>query len=705
MGFDGVAVETGSSWESTLESVVVHAAGALCRRRARGTVPPDGLIVLPGLPAAAEPGSLRARVLDGSGSVTHRVVEVRAEYASELRDASRLPELVRALSAAQDTLEAARERYERQLVRIAEISALRAVPPRSAEGEHRRTPADIWLDLADFVDQRLETLHDRAGKLAEELRLAEHAVQVLEEELARATDTVSRSTAPTTVTARLRLTPTAVLAEAPGGELEIELEYTVPGAHWVPTYRLSHRQGEEAGSLVLRAAVAQRSGEDWTGVRLALSTADLERRTDLPGLTSLRIGRAQPAPAPSGWREPPVGLGELFAGYDTADRPRPATGHQQASRLAPRTRRARRAAEPAPAVAAEQLDTPDFLSPDLPVALSAPLSAPPPSAPQGPGGPPPRAYAAAPAFGGGAGPAAKQARRDSTAPEQEPPQPDAGALRPGPGWLDYGGLVLAGPEETAAWRGRLRPERSTTYGAVTEQARAAKVAELRLPRHAVRPRRSAGSFDHRYDAPAPVDVPSDGGWHTVTIGEIPVSVSREYVCVPAVEPTVYGALVLGNGTDQALLAGPVEVTADGSYLLTTALPTLAPGGRRRVGLGVTEGIKVARRTELRESTAGLRGGTTVLDHRLHIELANRLPHPVTVEVRERVPVSADAEIRIEEKPGWTALDPSDDSSGAGAPGARRRRVELPAHGTAELDGGYEIRIPAGKALLGGNRRY
>lgn len=47
------------SWESTLDSVVVYAQGAVCRRLARGTVPPDGRIRVTGLPRTLDPGSLR----------------------------------------------------------------------------------------------------------------------------------------------------------------------------------------------------------------------------------------------------------------------------------------------------------------------------------------------------------------------------------------------------------------------------------------------------------------------------------------------------------------------------------------------------------------------------------------------------------------------------------------------------------------------
>lgn len=284
-----------------------------------------------------------------------------------------------------------------------------------------------------------------------------------------------------------------------------------------------------------------------------------------------------------------------------------------------------------------------------------------------------------------------------------PPAPVAGPPRPSGTELDYADLVLCGPDEPGGRRGRLFPGSSFDPVAAEYRRRAEAVAALPLPGKAVRPRESVSSFDHRFDAAARADIPSDGTWHTVTVGEIPVGLRTEYLCVPSVEQTVYATLVLSNATDQALLAGPVEVTVDDEFLLTAALPTLAPGGVRRMGLGPAESIRVTRRTNLRESTSGLRNNTTVLDHRVHVELVNLLARPVAVEVRERVPVTSEPDVRIEERADWTAPE-----EGTGpdrlAPGTRVWRLDLPAGATAALDGGYEIRIPTGKALVGGNRR-
>lgn len=693
-GAEHMTAESTPRWGSTLDSVVVYAQGAVCRRLARGDVSPDGRVRVTGLPRSLDPGSLRARALGAAGV---RVTEARVEVEAEPLGSGTPDELRREVERLSDEYAAAQGRRDRQMSLIEEVGALHPVPPaRRREDPHRRTPVDAWLELADFVDERLVGLHNRLVELDEALRNVEHELTVATDRLARASTDAPSAHVETTVCAVLTLEGTG------DAEVELELEYGVPGAVWVPTYRLTHRQGDGSGRLVLRASVAQRTGEDWTGVRIALATADLRRRTDLPRLRSIRIGRSQPAPAPSGWREPPAGLVDLFSGYDAAG-PGPATtappmGVAAGSASgpvpppppppppAPQSYGAPPGAVPAPGSAGGA--PPEVLAGGMP-ALAQPAGSQPGNRPRTGG----RSFAGEPmapaAPGRGAPP--------------PPPAPVAGPPQPSGAELDYAALVLCGPDEQGGRRGRLFPDSPFDPVAAEYRRRAETVAALPLPGQAVRPRESAGSFDHRFDATARADIPSDGTWHTVTVGEIPVGLRTEYLCVPSVEQTVYATLVLSNATDQALLAGPVEVTVDDDFLLTAALPTLAPGGVRRVGLGPAEGIRVTRRTNLHESTAGLRNNTTVLDHRVHVELANRLARPVVVEVRERVPVTSEPDVRIEERADWTAPE---DGTGPDrhAPGTRVWRLELPAGTTAALDGGYEIRIPTGKALVGGNRR-
>ena len=727
---------------SVLDSVTVYASGAVCRRSARVELPVAAGVVgaaegpfrvtFTGLPLVLDEHSLRGRVLVGPPSM--RVLGVRRSVRAELPEPADLSPLRRACDLADAELAAARTEQAAWSTQIEHISALRAVPAPVRRGDPPRSaPTEALLELADFVDARLAELQQQLFAATDAVEEAEQRAEsarrrLYEASTARPTEPVRSSTSATLTLAWEPAERETVSPEPGVGEAVLELEYSVPGATWTPAYhlRLTGIDGDApGGSLAMRASVAQRTGEDWTGVRLGLSTADLRRRTELPVLSSLRIGRRQSRPAPL-WRVPPEGLPSLFAGYDAFGRPAGAPGSPGASdadagrapmaavrhaRMLARPSFAGRApggdavgdavggavggAEPAYGGPGQPMPAPPVPSspsgaPPLPAGYTSAVASPSPS------GPPP-------ALGGAFAP---EGRRRGATP--------GGAAAPGEALRDLDRLVLAGPDEPAALRGRLRPENGNgapaagpvPLDAVAEsRSRAEAVARLELPPNSVPVRHSAGSFDYRYDAAAPVDVPSDGAWHSVPVREFPVELEVEHVCVPAVDARVYAAVQLRNSSANALLEGGAEVTVDGEFLLGTALPTLAPGQRRRVGLGIVESIRVARRTSMRESAAGLRSGTTVLDHGIEIELANRLGRAVTVEVRERVPVGSEKDIRIEEKPAsppWTAVPPEEDEEHQR--GLRLWRVTLPARSGMVLTGGYEIRIPATKAVFDGNRR-
>ncbi len=727
---------------SELRAVVVHAAGAVCTRRAVLDLPVRAgseetvAVRLTGLPPALPESSLRGRVVSGPAGL--RVTDARVDVAGTLRRGPELPELRLDLEDAEDRLARLSDRRDRLTQEIAQVAAFRAEPPTPRRGDPPRwAPVESLLSLAGFVDSRLGVLHERLRAAEEDLERAGHEVDVLVARIDRSSSAEPADRVEHSVSAVLTLAfepapdggPAAAADSDRGGEdpapgttpVELEVEYQVPGATWAPVYQLRLDASGGAGTLVLRACVAQRTGEDWTGVRLGLSTADLMRRTDLPELRSLRIGRSQPAPAALSWREPPSGLNELFSGYDAVAAPvgtRGGGGGEKSPRTA------------SPVFGGMDLPVPVAVAgPPAPAPALPAQALPPPPAPMAPGGMAEIGAAADTDGFGGAPPAveagavaygmAKRAyeprrrthgRAPGSAPRGGPPAVQPGApAGPSPDaeLLDYGRLTMAAPDAPAG-RGTLRPS-GTFHPLVSEfRLRAESVARLSRPTHAVDVRAAAGSFDYRFDTAATADVEADGQWHTVPVSEVPVDTEFGYVCVPALDTSVFGTVQVTNTSAHALLAGPADVMVDGDFVLTAPLPTLAPGQRQQIGLGVAESVQVARRTHMRESTAGLRGGTTVLDHTVEVEVANRFPYPVVVEVRERIPVSSDKDVRIEEhkaQPAWTEADePLTGQDDGHVRGARVWRVPLEPGRTATLSGGFEIRLPVGKSVVGGNRR-
>ncbi|MFE0465001.1 DUF4139 domain-containing protein, partial [Kitasatospora sp. NPDC058965] len=316
-----------TDWPTELDSVVVHDSGAVCLRLAGGRLPappagagPDAVprvrLRLTGLPAVVEHRTLRAALPDGPPG--WRITEVRTAATAEVGTTAELPALRRDLAAAEEELRALVLRARTLDDRIVQTAALRAVPPAPVPDApaHRRAPAGALLALADFVAERLGALQARAEEVREQVELAEHRRDLLRDRVARSSTAARRAPVRTGTTVLVTLAADAPDTPVPTAPVTVGVEYRVPSARWYPSYRLDHSPGSGSGTLTLRAAVAQRTGEDWTGVRLALSTADLRRPGRLPELRSLRIGRRRPAPAPSGWREPPAGLDGLFADHD-----------------------------------------------------------------------------------------------------------------------------------------------------------------------------------------------------------------------------------------------------------------------------------------------------------------------------------------------------------------------------------------------------
>ena len=79
------------------------------------------------------------------------------------------------------------------------------------------------------------------------------------------------------------------------GKRTVDLAYTVPGASWDMRHQLRAEQGGRKVTMVALAAVRQGTGEDWSGVKLSLSTANLTRKNVPPSLQTMYVSSQKPA--------------------------------------------------------------------------------------------------------------------------------------------------------------------------------------------------------------------------------------------------------------------------------------------------------------------------------------------------------------------------------------------------------------------------
>lgn len=734
-----------------IDAVTVYRAGALVARSAliadAAQCPTE--VRISDLPLALEDRSLRVRVEGGVGLLA---VDVSLGLDHAAVDPSLAPVESPELRAARRRLVAVEDGLKHRLQQVKRLEAAIAVArPAGKEGEApppaphagRAAVAAMRSALLAELDRQIED--ERAA-----LREAKEALAELEARDKEASTARQARSHELRKCATIRLNR---LADATGPR-RLVLEYMVHGARWAPAYTITFDRAMQRATVAVRAVVAQQSGEEWRRVRLTLSTADAQRWTELPELQSVRIGRRQPAPARRGWRPPPEGVGLLYADYDAFVGKAPAvevddddvptaetTGsgfamdelaEEEGGAFTPMAdgratqtgsmSRSRAGVMPPPPRSAPRPMAPPAMPP-MPAASMA-MAPPAPFAPQEMAAAPKRSAGLFGALGGmvggGGGPGGppqgnahgREMMKKGGYAEPEPEFESPGDL------LAYGDLRMLPP--SAGRRGELvmirRAERVRELVVIREEERVSEICLLLdraaqvagraggtlPPRHAAPS--AVGGFDYVYVAEGEVEVGADGDYHAIPLFAREASVELIHVVVPREGTEVFRVVRLKNPLEAPLLAGPADIYVGGDYLLTSDLALAAARGEVQIGLGVEQGIKVARNTRYAEESAGLMGGSLILRHQVNVEVDNRLDRPVEVEIRDRLPTLRDGEEEIQvdasADPPWETYEPEDYR----LLGGKRWRAKLAPAAKQVFKATYAIKISAKKELVGGNRR-
>jgi uncharacterized protein (TIGR02231 family) len=273
---------------SRIDAVTVHRTSARVTRVATAEIGEgEARLVLAGLADGLDDDSVR---VEGKGSARVRLLGVEVERvtgeraaAAEARTAEeRLEALGDADRALEDRLRVAQARQKF-------VEGLRSTysEERARNLAVRRVSAREWAELMAFVEKELasasaEARRAEAGR-REVKRRMDAARAALEALAAKRAATTKRVT--------------VVLDASRGGTLELAVTYTIGNAGWGPVWDARLDQAVSKVELSLHGSVWQRSGEDWSEVRLAVSTAAPERGLFVPELSTAWLDRARPVAA------------------------------------------------------------------------------------------------------------------------------------------------------------------------------------------------------------------------------------------------------------------------------------------------------------------------------------------------------------------------------------------------------------------------
>jgi len=279
---------------TTITGVTVYPDRAQVTRKGalRLDTPGEHTLRIGGLPLALLSDSVRA---SGKGPAGMRILAV--EQAHEANP-----------SAPEETIKALQaeiERLEREIALLDE--RLRSVAERqswlSTLGDQAARSLAWGIARGSTKPEDASGLFAYADEQAQYLASSRQEIQTTRDETQRTLDARRRELARLGGAGRPDRIAASVRIEAPAtGQVEIELSYLLYGASWRPRYDARVDAAAGRVKLTQQALVSQNTGEDWTDVALALSTARPSAATRLPDEPDpwyLDLYRPAPPPAPA----------------------------------------------------------------------------------------------------------------------------------------------------------------------------------------------------------------------------------------------------------------------------------------------------------------------------------------------------------------------------------------------------------------------
>ncbi len=197
--------------------------------------------------------------------------------------------------------------------------------------------------------------------------------------------------------------------------------------------------------------------------------------------------------------------------------------------------------------------------------------------------------------------------------------------------------------------------------------------------------------------PKKVTVRADGRPYWFPVDDVSAPARSSLVALPQLTPWVFQTASLSNPAAYPLMAGKVHVFRGPTFVGDDWLEYRGPGEPFEVSLGIDEEVELERKDLLQQKReAGFFSGSQTIAHAWRTILHNRSNQDVVVEIREQVPVSKSADIKVD-----IATDPPSGkkpTTSAGftldkVRGHLKWQVPLKRGETAQRDVAFEIGLP------------
>lgn len=196
-----------------------------------------------------------------------------------------------------------------------------------------------------------------------------------------------------------------------------------------------------------------------------------------------------------------------------------------------------------------------------------------------------------------------------------------------------------------------------------------------------------------FHIPRTLDIPSDGSQHgtVVAIEQFPVRI--EYMALPKLAPYVFLKSEIVNRAAYPLLPGKVNTFTGNTYTGSSQLKKVAAGEKFDLFFGTDDQVTVKREEIKQNKEAGIFSKNRV-SYRYRIELGNFRKEPLTITLRDQLPVAGDEEIKV------TLDEPSIKPEEIKNDGTVTWKAPLQAGEKKELTFGITVEYPKDREITG-----
>ncbi len=149
-----------------------------------------------------------------------------------------------------------------------------------------------------------------------------------------------------------------------------------------------------------------------------------------------------------------------------------------------------------------------------------------------------------------------------------------------------------------------------------------------------------------YQIPSRADVPSGNEPRKVTVGSFKLRPDFDAVTAPRLEPVCYRRARVKNESPYTFLPGRAQVFEDDDFLGTTPLELAAPGREFELALGADERLRVERKLMARDVDKTFLADRRRIRYKYRIEVENLRDVQQVVYVRDQLPVSRHAQVKV-----------------------------------------------------------